>query len=346
MSKQFVAVLSVIPLIFLGQIVSACANTNNEALQVYCFLNELEKQPVSRDIAAKIDKKLKSQGYKNGLALGFKDPAEAINISVSSSINFDDNLNGGNPRGPLRLGGLTFQTDPDLERKSGVLIGGQVNLEHRKPISEGKYITLHASVSRLHNAEHDMAVGSRYGEICSINHIKNWWYLNACGVKSHQEKKLNSNNSSQYSLSTSKIFGGNDQNYSAVTAGLNNLRTEEFTQNQLRFGYENLNPNGRNFSLNVTFGKPVKNALTLQNSVEISYTTIIRKKPLKINFKTTNYSGSKLLGYGRSDIANSINLSLPLTKSLVLTAGATETNSSIDYYDSLTPVFGLQYNPS
>lgn len=72
----------------------------------------------------------------------------------------------------------------------------------------------------------------------------------------------------------------------------------------------------------------------------------MRKKPLKINFKTTNYSGSKLLGYERSDIANSINLSLPLTKSLVLIAGATETNSSIGCYDSLTPVFGLQYNPS
>lgn len=346
MLKKFGAVLYIIPLMFFGQTVSACVTTGNEALKVYCFVNELEKQPVSRETATEIDKKLKSQGYKNGLGLGFKNSPEALSVSVSSSVSFDSNLNGGNPKGPLILGGLTFQTDPNLEKKSGVLIGGQIDTEHRKTLSEGKYISINAGVSRLYNAEHNLIVGSEYGKICSINHIKNWWYLDACATRSHQDKALNSNNTSNYTLSTSKIFGGNKRNYSAFTSGFKNLRTEKYTQDQLRFGYEILNPDGWNFGLNVTFGEAVENVLTLQNSVEISYTRFIGNKPLKINLKTTNYSGSKLFGYERSDRSRTINLSIPLTQRFIFTIGVTEMNSSIDYYDSLTPIFGFRYQPS
>ena len=86
--------------------------------------------------------------------------------------------------------------------------------------------------------------------------------------------------------------------------------------------------------------------LTLQNSVEISYTRFIGNKPLKINLKTTNYSGSKLFGYERSDRSRTINLSIPLTQRFIFTIGVTEMNSSIDYYDSLTPIFGFRYQPS
>ena len=174
MLKKFGAVLYIIPLIFFGQTVSACVTTGNEALQVYCFLNELEKQPVSRETATEIDKKLKSQGYKNGLGLGFKNSPETLSVSVSSSVSFDSNLNGGNPKGPLILGGLTFQTDPNLEKKSGVLIGGQIDTAYRKSVSEGKYISINAGFSRLYNAKHNLVVGSEYGKICSINIIPHY----------------------------------------------------------------------------------------------------------------------------------------------------------------------------
>ena len=327
----------------MGQSASACVSSDDEELQTFCFINELEHKPISRETAAAIDKRLKLQGYQNGIGLGFNKQPDLTKFNVGATINFDDNINGGNPEGPLKIGNLIFQTDPNLYQKSGFLIGSHVNLDHRHILSEGKYITFNSRISLHHNTEHDLMINSQQVSVCSKSHIKNWWYIDACGSHKKINKKLSDSSTSDFSIHTKKLFQNNIGTYSALQAGISRLQTDTYNQNQLEIEYQTVNDFGTSFGVMFKLGADVQDTLALENSFEMSHTKLFKDKPIKIAFGSTAYGGSRIFGAHRSDLIQTISLSMPLTKRFVINVGASKTNSSIDYYDSVNPTISFQY---
>ena len=326
-----------------GQSASACARNNDEQLQTYCLINELEQRPISKETAFAIDQKLKLQGYQNGIGFGFDNQPVLTKISVRASASYDENLNGGNPEGPLKIGNLVFQTDPNLYQKSGFLIGSYVNLDHRHILSEGKYITLNAGISYHYNNEHHLGVNSQHVTVCSQNHVKNWWYINACGAHKNINKKLSNSSTSDISIHTKKIFKNTTGSYSALQMGISRLQEKAYSQSQIQLEYQTVTDFGTGFGVIVKVGEDVQDTLALRNSFEMSYTKLFKNKPVDMSFRSTAYGGSQIFGIERSDLTQSISLSVPLTKRFALSLGVSKTNSAIDYYDSVNPTIALQY---
>lgn len=327
----------------MGQSASACVSSNDEQLQTYCLINELEQKPISKETAVAIDQRLKLQGYQNGIGLGFNNQPVLTKISVGVTASYDANVNGGNPEGPLKIGNLIFQTDPNLYQKSGFLMGSYVNLDHRHILSEGKYITLNAGVSYHYNNEHDLGVNSQHVTVCSKNHVKNWWYINACGARKTINKKLSDSSTSDFSIHTKKLFQNNTGSYSALQASINRLQENNYNQSQLQLEYQTVNEFGTSLGIIGKLGEDVQDTLALKNLFEMSYTKLFKDKPIEIVFGSTAYGGFQIFGIDRSDLTKSISLSIPLTKRFALSVGASKTNSTIDYYDSVNPTISLQY---
>ena len=327
----------------MGQSASACVSSNDEQLQTYCLINELGQQPISRETAVAIDQKLKLQGYKNGIGLGFINQPILTKFGVGATASYDANINGGNPEGPLKIGNLIFETDPNLYQKSGFLIGGYVNLDHRHILSEGKYITFNAGISYGLNNEHDLGVNSQHVTVCSQNHVKNWWYINACGARRNINKKLSNSSTSDISIHTKKLFQNNTKSYSYLQAGINRLQENTYSQSQIQLEYQTVTEFGASLGVIVKVGEDVQDTLSLKNSFEMSYTKLFKDKPIEMVFRSTAYGGSQIFGIDRSDLTQSISLSIPLTRRFALSMGASKTNSSIDYYDSVNPTISLQY---
>ena len=326
-----------------GQPVNACVSSNDEQLQTYCLINELGQQPISRETAVAIDQKLKLQGYKNGIGLGFDNQPILTKFGIGATASYDANINGGNPEGPLKIGNLIFETDPNLYQKSGFLIGGYVNLDHRHILSEGKYITFNAGVSYRYNDEHDLGVASQYVTLCSENHVKNWWYINACGARKNIHKKLSDSSTSDFSIQTKKLFKNDTGTYFALQTGIKRLQTNTYNQSQLQLEYQTVNEFGTSLGVIVKLGEDVQDTLALKNSFEMSYTKLFNDKPIEIVFESTTYGGSQLFGTERSDLTQSISISAPLTKRFVVSAGISKTSSSIAYYDNVNPRISFQY---
>ena len=327
----------------IGRSASACVSINDEQLQTYCLINELEQKPISKQTAVVIDQKLKFQGYQNGIGLGFNNQPVLTKFSLGATASYDANVNGGNPKGQLKIGDLIFQTDPNLHQKSGFLIGGYMNLDDRHILSEGKYITLNAGIAYQYNNEHDLGVNSQHFTVCSKNHIKNWWYIDACGSHKKINKKLSDTSTSDFSIHTKKLFQNNIGTYSSLQAGISRLQTNTYNQNQLQIEYETVNDFDTSFGVMVKLGANVQDTLALENSFEMNYTKLVKDKPIKVVFGSTSYGGSRIFGVARSDLTQSLSLSIPLANSFALSVGAKQTNSTIDYYDSVTPTISFQY---
>ena len=63
---------------------------------------------------------------------------------------------------------------------------------------------------------------------------------------------------------------------------------------------------------------------------------------LSVKASYNDSDGGKLLGFDRSDEAFNLSVSYPLTDYVSANLGYHKTNSSIDYYDTKYPTFGLQ----
>ena len=102
--------------LFLPQTVFAgCLNENTESrLANFCLVNSLNGKTIDLSTASIIDFNLKREGYAAGLGLPNRVERTSIQAYVTPTIDYNSNINGGNPNRPLVLGGLTFTGDEEF----------------------------------------------------------------------------------------------------------------------------------------------------------------------------------------------------------------------------------------
>ena len=97
-------------------------------------------------------------------------------------------------------------------------------------------------------------------------------------------------------------------------------------------------------AIDVTFGESVENQLATKMSLRAKVITKLAKKPLTLSASYADADGGMLLGFERSDETYSISASYPLWRSLTASVGYRTTDSTIDYFDVSTPIYGIQFS--
>jgi hypothetical protein len=309
----------------------------------YCALDKIQGAKVHIRTAQLIDYKLKLEGSTNGLGLPSRPAASTVQKAIYPILSYSNNINGGNSPEPLVLGNLVFNGDEEFVRKEGVIAGFGAGLSGRYVHADGKYFTYGVNASYAHSPKYGLGVATTSANLSSINHIKNWWYLDVHANTSRVRKDISDATNSNLSIITSKMFEPSYSTYSEASFGINRYFAESYNQNQLLFGYKTIHANGVYSAFNLTVGDAVENELATKFALSGQIVTQLAKKPLKLSASYSQADGGVLLGVERDETTISVSASYPIWKSLTASIGYKKTDSKIDYFDISTPSFGLQF---
>jgi hypothetical protein len=331
---------------FLSTTASAACYVDGASARIsnYCALNKIQGARVDLRTAQFIDYKLKREGMQRGLGLSTRVAASTTSKSAYPILSYSDNINGGNSPEPLVLGNLSFDGEKELYRREGVVAGLGASLNGRYIHGEGRYLNYGLNASYAHSPKHGLGIATGSANVSSINHIRNWWFVDAHANTSRVRKDITDDTNSNLSIVTSKVFEPSDNIYSQASFGVNRYFAESYNQNQVLFGYKTIHANSVYSAFNLTVGDALENQLATKFALSAQLVTQLMNKPLKLSASYSQADGGMLLGFERSDETYNISVSYPLWRGLTASVGYRTTDSTIDYFDMSTPTFEFQFS--
>lgn len=296
-------------------------------------------------VAQSLDNSLKTEGHSRGLNLpnGKTRPSSSGAYYIQPILAYSDNINGGNSPEPLVLGNITFESERDLVRKEGVIAGFGAGLSGRYIHSEGRYFSYGINASYAHNSKHGLGITTTNAKLSSINHLKNWWYLDIHANTSSVRKEITDETNSKLSIVSSKIYQNGSHTFTEASFGVSRYFTNNYTQNQFSIGYDTISMNGVFTSLDLMLGEDVGDRLVERFSIVGRASTQLAGKPFTLTASYSKADGGIVMGFQRREETYVINGTYPIRKNIMLTAGYKTTNSTIDYFDVAAPTFSLQF---
>lgn len=309
----------------------------------YCAVEKIQGARIYVRTLQLIDYRLKIEGSAKGLGLPASVRLSSISKVLYPILTYSDNINGGNPPKALVLGNLSFDGEEDFYRKEGILAGFGVGLNGRYIHGERRYLNYSVNTSYAHSPRYAIGIGTTSASVSSINHIKNWWFLDAHANISGVRKDITDDTNSNISLVSSKVYSSGEDTYSEASFGINRYFAESYTQNQFVLGYDTIHPNSVYSAIDVTFGEAIENQLATKMSLRAKVITKFGNKPLTLSASYAIADGGMMLGFERRDETYSISASYLLWRSLTASVGYRTTDSTIDYFDVRTPTFEVHF---
>ena len=337
--------LSIFTLMAASPAVGACyVDGVQNKLANFCALDKIQGATIDVRTLELIDYKLKLEGSSNGLGLPTRMAASTTSKSAYPILSYSDNINGGNSPEPLVLGNLSFDGEKELYRREGIVAGLGASLNGRYIHGEERYLNYGVNASYAHSPKYGLGIATSSANVSSINHIRNWWFLDAHANTSRVRKNITDDTNSNLSIVTSKVFELSDSIYSEASFGVNRYFAESYNQNQLQFGYKTIHANSVYSAFILTVGDAVENQLATKFALSAQIVTQLVNKPLKLSASYSQADGGMLLGFERRDETYNISASYPLWRGLIASVGYRTTDSTIDYFDLNTPTFDIQFS--
>jgi hypothetical protein len=332
-----------LPLFFFASPINAACYIEGASVRLSnkCALETLDGKTIDVNTAERIDRKLKEEGNSAGLGFPSLGNSNSVSKIIYPILSYSDNVNGGVQPGSL-FGWTPFE---GTIRKEGVLAGVGLGLSGRYIHDEGRYLSYGVNASYAHSPKHGIGIATASANVCSVNHVKNWWYVDVCANTSRVRKDIADSSNSNLSVKSSKVFESNDGAYSEASFGINRYFAESYTQNQLIFGYDTIHSNGVFSALNITFGESIKNELTTRFAVRGRISRQLANKSLTLTAGYSKADGGKLFGVEHNENTYSVSATYPIWRNFRATVGYRITASTIDYFDVRTPSFGIQFAP-
>ena len=197
----------------------------------YCALDKIQGATVDVRTAQIIDYKLKREGSTRGLGFTSRIKPHSVSKYLFPTLSYSSKINGGNSPEPLVLGNLTFEGDEQLYRKEGVVAGFGTGISGRYIHAQGKYFTYGVNTIYAFSPKYKLGITTASANASSINHIKNWWFLDAHISKSRVRKDITDDKNSNLSVVTAKVYSSGDNTFSEASVGVNRYFAESYTQN-------------------------------------------------------------------------------------------------------------------
>lgn len=325
---------------------ASCLNPNADTrLRTYCVAETRVGNAVTLNDALLLDTLLKREGFAAGI--GLPNPVDTSNTQtfVSPVLDYNTNINGGNPNRPLVLGGLTFTGDEENLRHEGIVAGAAAGVNGRHIYGNGDYLDYALSASYAYSPQHSIGIARGSANVCSRNHIANQWYVDACGESTRLVRDLAAETNSGLSLSTAKLFSTGNGAFHSTSVGVRRYYAEEYQQNQIQLGWSTVRNRGAYTGFSFSFGQAVPNQIAQRRSVSATVGTTVFDRALSATASYSYADGGRLLGLERNDTTRSLTLNYALNANLSVTVGYRTVDSSIDYFNESEPVVSVQFAP-
>jgi hypothetical protein len=335
-----------ISLLYPTSVDASCLNPNADTrLRTYCVAETLAGNAVTLNDALVLDTLLKREGYAAGIGLPNSVDTSTTQTFVSPVLDYNTNINGGNPNRPLVLGGLTFTGDEANLRREGAVAGAAAGVNGRTVYGNGDYLDYAVSASYAYSPQHGIGIARGSANLCSRNHIANQWYVDACGDSTRLVRDLAAETNSGLSLSTAKLFTTGNGAFHSTSVGVRRYYAEEYQQNQIQLGWNTVRNRGAYTGFNFSFGEAVPNQLAQRRSASATVGTTVFDRALTATASYSYADGGRLLGFERNDTTRSVTLNYALNANLSVTVGYRTVDSSIDYFSEREPIVSVQFAP-
>ena len=314
-------------------------------LQIYCLVSEAKSKRIDLMTTRIIDFRLKQVGYVRGVGLPGRVKSTTVESYATPILDYSTDINGGNPTKDLVLGNLTFKGDRAFYRKKGLLVGAGIGAGGRHIYGAGRYVDFGVGASYAHSLDHDIGVTRTFINACSKNHVRNHWYLDACATSQKLKRDIADDTNSSASLNIAKLFTTGSSNYHQASFGVRRFFDDDYEQNQLTFGLQNIHSNGIFTAFNAAVGANVKNMLATSHSISATVGTSLFNKPISATYSYSFADGGKLLGVDREDSSQSIAITYTVHPRFNITVGYRALDSSIGYFNESEPIIGIQFAP-
>lgn len=326
---------------------SSCLNPNADSrLRAYCLTETLRGKTVSISDAKFLDISLKREGYSNGL--GYPELVEQTSVKpfIAPIFEYNRNINAGNPDRPLVIGELKFEGDESNLRKAGILIGVSAGFNSRHLIGGGRYLEFATGASYSYSPKHEIGVDTTFANLCSRNQIQSNWYIDGCGKSTSRNRELRDETQNSFELSITKLFSTSSTVHTAAEIGFRRFfEVNNYEQNQLQLGLTTLRSNSFFSSFKVSLGEAVTETLAMRYSASATVGHNFFNKAFSV---TANYSyadGGKLFGIERNDKSFSAIIKYSVHPRVSLNIGYKQNKSTIDYFNEIEPIIGVNFNP-
>lgn len=317
--------------------------SSNERLANFCLIERTKNSVIPLGLATLLDYRLKRSGRSTGIGFPVQVKQTDFQPFASPILYYSPDINGGNPNKQLVLGGVKFNSDPNLKRKKGMVIGVNFGLNGRSIYGDEKYIDINLNSSYAHSPKHNIGIKSLAGNFCSKNHIKEGWYFDICGGASRVSKKIQNEQIKYTKFLISKLLSSHPFKHHQNTWGLERVFADNYTQNQFLFSHQTLSKAGYLWNVTIKSGEPIRGKLVTRKDLNWSLTKEIKNKRFKISGGFRSASGGKVFGFDREEQTNYVQLSYQVFKHVNFRLGYTKTDSNIDYFSASEPTLSMQF---
>ena len=342
---KFRIIVFIVAVIASCPVQASCLNTNADGrLSTYCVAEALNGSVISLNEAVLLDALLQREGFNVGA--GFRAAADINKTQtfLSPLLEYNTNINGGNPNRPLVLGGLTFKSDEENLRRKGFMTGAVAGLNGRTVYGNGRYLDYTGSIRHVYSFKHDMGISRASVDACSRNHIANQWYLDACGNATRLVRDLVSETNKNLLLNTSAHFRIGDSVFHKASFGVRRYYTSSYEQNQIQLALDTVRSKGAYTGFQFNFGEAIANTLVMRRSVNATLGTTLFERALTVNVAYSYADGGRLLGFVRNDDTLSLTFKYAFNDNYSATIGYRAVDSTIEYFSEREPILGLHYS--
>lgn len=314
---------------------AACSSSfSDERSFVYCTLDSLAGKTTTLKNAQAVTQNLKRIGL-----------GESSNQEIRPELSFfpifryDPNVNNGNPKKDLVINGLSFQGDPNFEKKDDLLLGLGVNLSTKMHLRDGTFVSPTVSISKSKGASTGLTHEFASAQVCLTNHAGNWIFYDACISETKEEKKLSSTQTSKQAIKRSKYSKVGNYFVTHTFGVAQREQSEKYID--ISFSKSAWNSAGPGYELGLEINQ--NSTDQGQNGFQLNFSKVFANKPsLKFDVSYSEQDLPKFLSVNRLDKTMKVGLSFPI-KSSYLSLGYRVVRSNIDYFDLDEPSLNVSF---
>ena len=313
-------------------------SSGSERLELYVVSEQLRNNSVvSERTALQFNSKARRLGFEG---LGSTSPSHKfplINKTFFPIFEYSNNINSGNLNQTVQIGDYTFVGDEASSAKSGMILGGGFLFDVKKFYGRGRYFDIDLKASQAGAPKHDwLKVSNQSISVCSKNHLTEWMFLDGCFNWRHSKRQFSDTTSQIVKTSLTSLFSIK-QTFHEGKIGVGRLMMDDYQQMQVSSNINSLFSNGVKTNFQLKFGEKIKDLIALNYSFNLSVTRRFNKQPLQLSLGQTSYDGGTFMSMPRDDITKQVSLSYPAYKGFTITAGYSDTSSSIDFFSHSSP---------
>lgn len=271
------------------------------------------------------------------LGLAHTNGIRLISRSVDTSpvLEYDDNINGGQPGESFQAGPFEFTVAEDEQAKSGAVLGAELSGTATLAFGDRNRAIFQAANQFAYSPDHRLGRARASASVCLDSYGGNWTWLEACATHSRQSRELSSTRRTTVTFGTSRVFES-DLGVHEGNLRLRQLTTADYSKPVLGMSLKTASPSIGTVSLDLEVSAELEghNTTTRQATAKLSRPLLGVSGSLRVTY--ARQEGSKFFGQDRRDDVYSLGLTRRLNNRLTVGASVTERKSSIDFYERRT----------